>query len=154
MSMRSCVKKRLERYDLTRMMHIPKNKVRIVVVDDSFDELEFMAGVLENWLNIECLGIYQKEGMEVADVVSQIPFAAEVVLLDEGMQGFCGSDVAISLQESGFKGVIASTTGGHKPDYTKWHYGLKGAFGRNPCLAIEKFILFVNSLLKEIGKGL
>ena len=131
--------------NLVAHMYIPAQKIKILVVDDIPKEVAGMEVILDAWPNLERSTVIQLSEREMPDV----PDNTDILLLDEGMK-ITGTQVATHLQQnSKFSGLVASTTGGDKPNYTRWHFDAKNSVAKKYSTAKE-FVLFVNSLLQTI----
>src|SRR6476659_5366054 len=95
----------------------------IVIVDDVPRIIDNLSKVLKS-AEFEVMSVHVTKQTTLQSVVEQIPIDS-VVLLDEEMHSFTGSNVAEALQSSGFTGVIISTTGAKTcpSHYKHWFNG-------------------------------
>lgn len=125
-------------------LYVPQRKVTVKVVDDEEWAMEGMVGILKVWPNLRVIPeVYWGGGVFVFD-------DDDIVLLDEAMGKITGTQVAKELQKDPeFRGLIASTTSGEKPAYTRWHFQAKGRITKNKQAA-QEFVRFMNSLLRQV----
>ncbi len=140
--------------DLKKLMATPTRTLRIAVIDDQQQHAEDMLHILGSWPNID-IEVYVGEGIgESAEVLfktmtTRPPFP-DIILLDEDLGDFTGTQVAKKIMEGTFNGYIISTTGGKKPEYTPHHFPDKGTVGRVQKTA-EAFIQLINDRIKDIA---
>lgn len=120
----------------------PSSPRSVVIVDDEPHMARNMSRILEGWPNVSLTVI-------ITIRLPEIPLDADIVLLDESMQRITGTQVYEDLQERGFRGLVASTTGGKPPQWVRHHFGLKKFISQSAGGA-EMFIGFMNKLLSRL----
>lgn len=105
--------------NLVVRMLVPENIVKVVIMDDEPKQIEGMEKILRAWHNVDCLTALYKED----DVFIRISEDVKIVLLDETLRQTNGTSVArLLVRQEGYKGLIASITGGSKPAFANWHF--------------------------------
>lgn len=84
----------------------PEGALRIVLVDDNPDLLSGMRELLETW---NCNVRVAHEGREAIEVV--LATRPDIVLLDIGLPGMDGYQVAAALRRDGYTGLLVAVTG-------------------------------------------
>lgn len=126
-------------------MHIPETSTKITIIDDNERAITGMEEILGSWPNILSVTIIQNNS-----AIPKLPPDTKIVLLDENLgKLITGTQVAKDLIQKGFTGIIASTSGGKRPKFAKWHFGAKEEIVKQYQMAWE-FVYFINSLLKAI----
>jgi hypothetical protein len=131
-----------EQKNLISKMHIPARKTLVVLIDNLQEDIEGISSILSVWPNIDMIVLIQSEGSNL-----NIPPDADIILLDENLDGTTGTEIAKNLIESGYGGTIVSITSGSRPSYTKWHFGGKLSVLNNYETA-KSFVSFMNQFLK------
>ena len=83
-----------------------RRALRILVVDDNVDSAETLAELLPLWGHEARLAHDGPQALAVAR-----EFSPEVILLDIGLPGMDGFEVARRLREAGLRGRIVAVTG-------------------------------------------
>lgn len=128
--------------DLIGQMQIPNREIQIVIVDDRPEEVQGMTTLLNVWPKVKCEVVIQNQ--------PNLPtLSPSIWLLDEDMPAPArkGSEYAKELEAT--EALLASTTGGSKPDFTNYHFGGKVGIRKNRSDALG-FIKFINKILIDI----
>ena len=135
---------------LLRAEMLPAKEMTVIaLVDDVPHEVDGMIRLLEVWPNLAVFPILG-EPENVNELVNKIlAINPKIVLLDEAIATVKGTDVANALWEHEYAGIIASTTGGSCPKYTKDHFGRKIKIEED-LNATEQFIQFMNRLIARL----
>lgn len=128
---------------LSAHMFVPPRPIEVMIVDDEEEIVQGMKVVLDAWLNISV-----SYRMPYSEPERKRP-APDVLLLDESMDQITGTEVANDFMARGYTGIIASITGGQKPEYTPWHFQGKVQVAESWTSALE-FVHFMNSLLRQL----
>ena len=129
---------------LLPFIYTPKEIVNVLLVDDHLSQVEGMINILENWPNV-LLKIEIKEDVIVPVIGDDI----QIALLDNDMGNLSGEEVARQWRLLGYKGIIASTSGGGKVSYTPWHFQAKSIVATHQGAA-RNFCKFFSTLLKKL----
>ena len=87
-------------------------RLQVVLVDDNPDLLSGMRELLESW---NCHVLTARAGREAVDLV--LVNRPDIVLLDIGLPGMDGYEVAAALRRGGYAGLLVAVTGyGHDQD--------------------------------------
>ncbi|MBU0648542.1 hypothetical protein KJ969_00315 [Patescibacteria group bacterium] len=130
--------------DLTTKMYPLDEEVNVTIIDDTPSEIQGMLAVLQQWPNIVVKVVSQTDAQMPNISVER----THIILLDEQMPGINGTGMAQEFMAQGFKGIIASTSSHIEPDYTKFHFKLKGKMDKDEQAVIE-FKKFFNLLLMK-----
>lgn len=128
-------------------MVVPKRELRVVVMDDSPIAVKGMLKILDAWPKLQVKVIYE-DGRRG----TQVPKNTDILLLDELMAFTTGSEIAEKLKKEKFKGVIASTSLGKKPEFTEEHFRGKKDLSKGSDEAMFEFVEFMNGLIMQMKK--
>jgi CheY-like chemotaxis protein len=92
----------------------PATSLRVLVVEDNFDAGDTLSELIESWGHAAALARTGPEGLRMIET-----FPADVVILDIGLPGMDGYEVARRLRESGFQGRLIALSGYGRPEDTK-----------------------------------
>ena len=123
------------------MAHV-KSQLSIAVFDDDEQIVTPLLTILRAWPGIVV------DFIRVSDSLPLIPSEYNIVLLDEAMDRVTGSQIAEKISTSGCETIIASISGGHCPNYTPHHFGLKAVMKDNRQACLD-FIAFMNRLFTK-----
>lgn len=129
---------------LSAHMFVPPRQIRVAVVDDEEAAVWGLKIILRSWLNLD-LQVYSPGTQDTLEA-EQGP---DILLLDEVMSPISGTEFARLFMDQGYRGIIASISGGAKPGYTQLHFPHKLAVSKSYAAALE-FVNFMNSLLGKL----
>lgn len=142
----SAAKAEIEKYKAK--MRVPKNELGVAILDDITVHAGGMALVLSEWQNIICETIIQEAGVNIL-----IPQNTKILLLDEGMRGISGTEVAAMARSEGFEGLICSTSS-LKTDYHDFKFTGKMNFALgNYGEFITGFVEMMNRIIEKVECG-
>lgn len=129
---------------LLSRMYIPTRPVQTLVIDDTPRQIEGIEKILRAWQNVT---------VSTCTVCREAPdFHPDInlILLDEDLGGnLKGAVVHEQLKTRGYAGMVASITGGPKPNHVKFHFGGKSAVATSREAA-HQFVDFMNQLLVQL----
>lgn len=127
---------------------VPKKQVRVVLVDDRYDNMCGMLDVLLEWRNI-FVAVIELSTVRYPDINHKID---DIVLLSEDLGEMTGTRIAEQLRMDGFPGVLASTAPGETcPPAFKHHFGHKLAISKS-YKATAKFVMWLSELIEEVER--
>ena len=133
--------------ELVGLMKAPRGPNLVAIVDDKPQEVEGLLKMLEVWpeLNVvPFVGPTTRTAEDMAKILYDIN--PTIILLDEDIDQVKGTEIALNLNNVGYQGIVATITGGEKPDYANYHFALKAQVMKKKKAALE-FVDFINKLL-------
>lgn len=126
---------------LKAIMFVPKNTIRIVIVDDIEKEMAGMFKILSHWPNVKVDKI-------IPDSEEFFTRPYGIYLLDEEMGRISGTKVQANTKADNPHAFYVSTSGGLKPNWAKYHFDEKAFIAKHPKAAY-RFVRFINKFLQK-----
>lgn len=134
---------------LTKMI-TPKKHSLFIIVDDKPEYVKGLIQILKAWPSIDVRYFPVSKKQDFPIIIKSITsYKRPIILLDEAIDEIRGTDIAETLKEKGFEGLIASITGGSCPSFTDLHFRQKDGVPKNKY-STDMFVDFVNHLIKKM----
>ncbi len=141
----------LSDHDISRLKSLcchPSGLVKILFFTSSFSKIEGMLKILSACWGTEILvaATQQRNTSHSLNTVCE----ADIILIDNNLEGTTGFDIVERLHDLGFPGIIASITQGENPeDEYSHHFGRANEVATS-MNATAEFIAWINTLLNEV----
>jgi len=127
---------------------VPRKQVRVVLVDNRYDNMCGMLDIMLEWPNI-FVAVIELTTVRHPNIDHKID---DIVLLSEELGEMTGARIAEQLRKDGFPGILASTHPGDTcpPAFSSQrHFGHKMAISKS-YKATAYFVIWLSKMIEEV----